>query len=234
MKKRFLLMSTGLICFSFVLLKSNNKLEKDLDFNLMLLEQVSLDNASLLKYIDRLKKEREDFKGEVIRLENELEKLNKKAVFDSSDLRKLSNVSERELKLALVDTNMLELVPYIIEAERRYNVNAIFITSLIANESAWNTSQKATTMNNITGFGVYNHKVTSRGKDFKSKADCIFATAQLLSESYLSKDGSFYNGKSVEGVNVRYCLNSDGTVDYNWSKTIISISNNLKKDINSF
>lgn len=211
---------------------------KDINYELenrsKLLEKASIDNKSLLEYKNTVEKENKLLEDKVIELEKYIAKLNEKAYFDSSDLTKVSKVTEKELKLVLINTNMVELVPYIIEAENRYGINALFMTGLIANESNWNTSQKATTMNNITGFGVFNYKVRSRGRNFDSKAECIMATAQLLSESYLDQDGSFYNGKGVEDVNIRYCLTEKGEVDYNWSKTIISIANNLKNEINSY
>ena len=219
-----------MIIFSII----NNNLKEELNKNLKLLEKASIDNASLVEYKDKIEKENIDLKQEITRLEKEIQTLTQKAVFDSSDLKKLSNVTEKELKTVLINTNMVELIPYIIEAEKRYEVNALFMTALIANESSWNTSQKAKTLNNITGFGVYNYKVNRRGRNFESKAQCIFATAELLSESYLDPSGSFYNGKSVEGVNIRYCLNDDGTVDYNWSNTIKSIAINLRNEINSY
>lgn len=200
----------------------------------ILLEKAASDNKVLVEYKNSKDNEIKVLRDRNTKLEDDIRLLTEKAQFDSNDISKPSNVLEKELKLALIETNMVELVPYIIEAEKRYGVNALFMAGLIANESSWNTSQKAKTMNNITGFGVFNYKVTSRGKDFKSKEHCIYATAQLLSESYLDPDGSFYNGKSVEGVNVRYCLNSDGTVDYNWSAIIKSIAQDLKNNINSY
>ena len=87
----------------------------------------------------------------------------------------------------------------LLNAEKEYNVNAIFLTSIVANESGWGTSKRAQTQNNLTGYAVYHD--LSRGTTFSSKDQCIYGTAKLLANNYLNPNGKYYNGTSIYDVN---------------------------------
>lgn len=96
-----------------------------------------------------------------------------------------------------------DLKPYaedFIKAEQDTGINAVFLASVAAIESGWNTSRVATTYNNVYGWtttgGTY--------KAFESVSTCISDTAQQIKSLYLSPDGAYFNGYSVDDVNIKY------------------------------
>ena len=102
------------------------------------------------------------------------------------------NLSEKELSMGLLG----ELSYYageFIDAEKKYGVNAVFLAAVAALESGW--GRYCFRPNNIFGWS---------GKDFESKEECIDFVASKIKEYYLSEDGKYYNGKTVEGINVCY------------------------------
>lgn len=150
-------------------------------------------------------------------------------VFNKSDVSIPSNATEEYLSDALEGTEIKDLAGTFIKAEKKYNVNSFFIAALVAHESGWGTSERAKNgSNNLTGFAVY--KDSSKGAYFETREDNIMATAKLLSEDYLNENGEHFNGKSVSGVNTKYCIGRNGHTDYNWSKSITEIAEDLSSE----
>jgi len=150
----------------------------------------------------------------------ELIQVNKKIVYNPYNLSEVSNITNKKLHKILGNTTMAGLEESFIQAEKEYHVNALFLVSLVATESSWNTSERANNgSNNLTGFSVYHN--ASRGGSFDTKGDCIMKTARLIKEDYLNTDGINYNGKSIWNVNMKYCETSK------WSGIINSIANGL-------
>lgn len=172
--------------------------------------------------------------------EERLESLKTYIYVDSNDLRVHSDITVEQLTKLLQGTQLENLAQDFINAQNIYGINAIFLTSLAANESGWGTSWLANNKNNLTGYQAY----PGREKDaryFETKADSIMRTAQLISEDYLNPNGKYHNGFSIESVNMKYCLYGDGSVNYNWTNTIkeimydlttrlVSVSEELKED----
>jgi uncharacterized FlgJ-related protein len=71
------------------------------------------------------------------------------------------------------------------------------LTAISALESSWGKSDLAKRKNNI--FGLKTKKY------FDTKTQCIDETASFLSQHYLSEDGKYFNGYTLEAINVRYC-----------------------------
>lgn len=111
------------------------------------------------------------------------------------------------------------LKPYagcFITAERETGVNAIFLASVAALESGWNTSEVAKERNNLFGW-------TSKSgyRAFESKEDCIAFVAERVKRNYLSPGGCYFEGYTVEAVNLHY----NGAPE--WERLI----NQIMKDI---
>lgn len=140
-------------------------------------------------------------------------------LYNKKDIRQKSNVSEEELSQMLKGTNMEELVPYLVDAEKNHNINALVLTGIIANNSDWNTSDRAEKYNNVSHLGVYDNN--AKGLVFNSKEECIDYTARLLSNEYLNEDGAYFNGYSLKNVSESFC-NSDV-----WVNNINNIIYNL-------
>lgn len=146
----------------------------------------------------------------------------KEIIYDPNDLTKPSNVTYNQLYNVLRNTALEGLTYSFIEAEKRHNVNALFLVGLAATESTWGTSRRVIEQNNLTGHGVYLE--TSRGSNFSSKEQSILKTARMLSEEYLNEKGECYNGKSIWAVNRKYSLHPNKTVNTEWSNIINEIA----------
>ena len=138
---------------------------------------------------------------------------------DFNNLTRPSNLKAEELYSLLSDTKLRDLSWTIIQCEKDYNVNAILLTSLIALESGWGTSDRANYQNNLSGFAVYNDN--SKGTYFASKEQCVIATAKMLQKDYLREDGVYFNGYGLDDVNIKY------SADKKWATKINAIAQKL-------
>lgn len=98
-----------------------------------------------------------------------------------------------------------ELAQDFLDAEAETSVNAVFLASIAALESGWGDSYAAEFRNNL--FGIIAADGTLRR--FESKRECIFYTANLLADNYLSEEGKHYRGGEVEDVAEVYASASD-------------------------
>lgn len=99
-------------------------------------------------------------------------------------------------------------------------VNAVFLMSVAALESGWGRHK----LNAYNLFGIYKYQPPSY-------AECISHTADLLSASYLTEGGPWYNGVTVAAVNVNYCLNPDGSPKASWTDQVSSIMADMYNQI---
>lgn len=216
------------------LLISTNKKYKSTTYEVQILNE-SIDKTNKLN--DTLNKENQALKNEKLELEEEIKKLKEelakypKAIYDNSDITKLSNITYNQLYLALDGTHMQGIVRYIINAEEEYGVNALFLTGLIANETGYGSSRRYKEDNNVGGYEVYTP--SSKGRSFSTKEESVYAVAKLLSEEYLSKDGKYHNGKSSYSINKLYCKSTSTGDAFDWHRVIDKIANELKEEINS-
>ena len=110
-------------------------------------------------------------------------------------------MSEEELEEALKH----ELKQYagdFLSAEEKHGVNAAFLAAIAAQESGW--GRYCFRENNIFGFGK---------KSFDSVPECIDYVAEYIAKHYISENGKYYHGKTVEGVSVCWC-------DEDWAKRV--------------
>lgn len=112
-------------------------------------------------------------------------------------------MSETELADQLHE--MSGLAADFLDAEAETGVNAVLLASIAALESGWGTSWAAETRNNLFGIMAADGSL----RRFESKRECIMYSAQLLADEYLSEDGSYYEGGTLESVAGIYC-ESDG------------------------
>lgn len=150
---------------------------------------------------------------------NQLNTLQAIPVFDPEDINILSESSVYHMNKALAGTELQPLAMYFIEAEKRFGINAFALAGIVALESAWGTSEIAQRDNNLTGYAVFDGQ--SYGKVFTSYEDCIYATAQLLNEDYISTQGKYYTGSSLYNINTKY------SSDKGWSVKVIRIAREL-------
>lgn len=151
--------------------------------------------------------------------------------YNSENVRELSNISISQLELILKGTGLEGSALYFVEAEKIYNINALFLVGIAALESSWGTSDLAKYRNNLTGFKAYNNSVSENATHFSSFKDSIMGTAKLLSEDYLTEGGIYFEGYSAYSVNLNFCKQNDGTPSLTWSQNISKIAKKSVKEI---
>lgn len=85
-------------------------------------------------------------------------------------------------------------------AERALGIDATFLAAVATLESGGGTSHLAQSKNNLFGWtnadGTY--------MDFETKQQCILYCANKIKEQYLTNDGQYFSGYTVEAVNQYY------------------------------
>lgn len=146
-------------------------------------------------------------------------------IYDNSNLKKCSSLTEEDLNIILKDTNLEEQSSFILEMESKYNINGVFLTALILNNSSYGTSERCILYNNYTNLAVYDDY--SQGMIFESPEECIEFTANLLCSEYLNEDGNYFNGYSLNDISKNFC-NSEIWIN-NINEISIDILNTLNK-----
>lgn len=144
--------------------------------------------------------------------------------FSSENVKLLSGASPEDIDSKLKGTELEGLGNDFANAERRYGINAWFLTGLAIHESGFGTSRIARDKNNLFGFTAYDGSPYESATSFSSKGESVDRTARYLSEHYLNPNGKYYNGLSVEAIGKRYAT------DPNWSGAINSRINSLLQE----
>ena len=102
------------------------------------------------------------------------------------------------------------------EAEKRYQVNALYLIAHSALESAWGRSQIAKDKNNFFGIAAYDTTPYDSAKSFDNVDKGILGAAKWIRENYID-EGRTYLGNKSSGMNVLYAS------DPYWGEKIASI-----------
>lgn len=105
-------------------------------------------------------------------------------------------------------------------AEKKYNINGIFLASIAIHESSWGTSQIANDKKNLFGYGSYDATPYESSFEFNEYAEGIETVAKSLVKYYLNPSGTkiydgetaaawYYNGPTLKGVNTRYASDTE-------------------------
>lgn len=111
------------------------------------------------------------------------------------------------------------LKPYakdFLKAERETDVNAAFLAAVAALESGWATSDASTEKNNLFGW-----MGTDGYMNFDSKTECVAYVAERIKALYLSPDGVYFSGYTVEDVNIQYNGNPE------WAEAVRQIMSDI-------
>lgn len=134
------------------------------------------------------------------------------------DVTEKSNTTVEQINAALKGTRLAGLGQAYIDAELKYQINAIYLVAITIHESAWGNSRLARNKNNISGFRAYDSNPYHDALYFATKDQCIMRTAQLLRDGYISR--GLYTIKAVGG---RYAT------DPKWSVKVHSIAKMIMK-----
>ena len=139
----------------------------------------------------------------------------------------ISGITEEEMKEVLLKTKgsktMMHLANAFVDAEKKYGVNAFFMAGIVALESGFATSRRALEDNNLTGYEVYSD--SSEGRLFSSHEESVLHTARHLSKNYLKEGAMYYNGLSVDAIQLMYC--PDEEEDKKWEYKVDYLASNF-------
>ena len=196
-------------------------------------ENLSLNNinSEIKNYedIENLRIEYEKFQKMVMEDENKEKNRIQGISYLRENVTVISNITEEEMKEVLINTTgsktMAHLANAFVKAEKEYGVNAFFMAGIVALESGFATSRRAVEDNNLTGYEVYSD--SSEGRLFSSHDESILHTARHLSKNYLKEDGIYYNGLSVDAIQLMYC--PDEGKDKRWEEKVDYLASNFLK-----
>jgi len=86
----------------------------------------------------------------------------------------------------------------------KYQINEMFFCGLIAAESGWNIAENHRSAYNYISL-MYKGKLIK----YSSEKEGLEVAAQKLHQNYLTEGGKYYNGKTINGVQKRFCPASD-------------------------
>ncbi len=165
----------------------------------VIIGQQGVEEAKAIKEYERqvaeLEKEIEIADQALDAMEKEVDVITHSEIWEM-DLSQPSGVTAEELA-PLLQGGTVGLEDAFIEAEKTHDVNALFLVSIAALESAWGTINFRP--NNMFGYGT---------SGYASKEDNIMAVAEGLGSNYLHPSGSLYSGTTATAVNARYATST--------------------------
>ena len=137
------------------------------------------------------------------------------------DLRKPTNYTAEELNkvyslMNIQGSRLAGKGEVFKEAEKRYQVNALYLMAHSALESAWGRSQIAKDKNNFFGIAAYDTTPYDSAKSFDNVDKGILGAAKWIRENYID-EGRTHLGNKSSGMNVFYAS------DPYWGEKIASI-----------
>jgi beta-N-acetylglucosaminidase len=151
---------------------------------------------------------------------------NRSEVNDYNVARPSGRTAE-QFEFILQGTKLAGLGQAIVDSEKEFSINGLFIVSVAQLESGYGTSYLARTKNNLFGlnaWGSTSSEITRRAYSYSSKALCVRAFSEIIRTKYLNKGRD-----TVKSISVIYCENATS-----WhNKICILLGKNIKK-INEF
>ncbi len=152
-----------------------------------------------------------------------VEEMPKTIVYNPKDLREKSNLTKDDIKRVLEGSKLQILADKYHQMEEKYGVNAIFLMALNMEESGHGNSYLAQVQNNLGGV-----KNRSGGfATFSSWEHSLEYIANLISTEYLHHGGLYYYGRSIYGVNTRYCEGNQ------WAHNLNAIATGILNKLNT-
>lgn len=213
----FMIFSFSMLSKYFIISGENLSLNNNIDNEIVTDEEIKKLNIEYEKLQARKKEEMIEAK----RIEG--------VTYLRENVTVISGITKEEMKEVLLNTTgsktMVHLSEAFVEAEKKYGVNAFFMAGIVALESGFATSRRAVEDNNLTGYEVYSD--SSEGRLFSSHEESVLHTAKHLSNNYLKEDAMYYNGLSVDAVQLMYC--PDEKEDKRWEEKVDYLASNFLK-----
>lgn len=162
-------------------------------------------NINYEEFLNHLEKKSEERRKLAEQEKARLEQIRKQNVnFYTHDISIPSGITANEMYSILKDTGMSDVASYIVEGEKQYGINALILAALVAEESGWGKSSRATgPTKNMTGYAVQNNR--SKGKSYVHRGHSVLDSASLLKD-YITPGGKYdVHGTSLKKVGNLYC-----------------------------
>lgn len=114
-----------------------------------------------------------------------------------------AGLSAGQLNTLVAGTGLANLGQAFLDAETDYGLNALFILSHAAIESAWGTSQLATGRNALFGLNAYDTN-PGAATGYATKADSVSGYASFMNSYYLHPGNMYYAGPTIGNIFVHY------------------------------
>ena len=212
----FVTINLTCLLFTFCWLDNNDKknIEEPISYNLReeLTTNVSLENVieEEVETYDELEQDDEGLIAEEPILEKNLQPIDR-----NYDIMIRTNLTREDLVRSLggIRGGMKPYIDAIIEAEKIYGINSLYLISALGYESGWGKYESG--YNNISGWVINGHFY-----NFNSKYECIMTTAAGLANDFIPDTGS-----DIVNVANRYCQ------DYGYLDTLLQIMSELQNNL---
>ncbi|MFC4800158.1 Ig-like domain-containing protein [Neobacillus sp. GCM10023253] len=149
------------------------------------------------------------------------------------DLRKPANITAADIinffNQKRPDSPLKNYAQSFIDAQNKYGVNAQYLVAHAIWETGWGFSNLSLYKHNLFGYGAYDSCPFTCGYYFPNYGDSLNYQAFIVRQNYLNETGSYYNGPTLTGMNVRYAT------DPNWANGIANLMLSMKPfDANSY
>jgi hypothetical protein len=115
----------------------------------------------------------------------------------------------------------------VIDASKKYVINATYIVSHAILETGWGTSKIYKQKNNLFGWSAFDDSPYASATGFPSREACIDYVMGKVNELYLSPTGKYFRkapcvGNKLFGMNVEYAAEAD------WGANIATIARQME------
>ncbi len=142
------------------------------------------------------------------------------------DLRKPANITAIDIiaffNKKRPDSPLKNYAQSFIDTQNKYGVNAQYLVAHAIWETGWDGSNLRNYKHNLYGYSAYDVCPFTCGYYFPTGGDSINFEGYIVRRDYLNENGSFYNGPTLTGMNVRYAT------DPNWANGIANLMQSIK------
>ena len=142
------------------------------------------------------------------------------------DLRKPANITAQDIinffNQKRPDSPLKNYAQSFIDAQNKYGVNAQYLVAHAIWETGWGGSNLRNYKYNLFGYGAYDSCPFTCGYYFPTGGDSINFEGYIVRRDYLNETGSYYNGPTLTGMNIKYAT------DPNWKNGIANLMQSIK------
>ena len=181
--------------------------------------------ANISKYLKNNYSTKEKLQEKITEFEKENKELRSRGQNVKLSCIGKSNITSEQLEKVLTNSNLVGLSNSFLAAEQETNVNAVCLTAIAIHESGWGTNQLTIQKNNIMSICAYDWNPLGAATTYKTKTACILDGAWLLKHDYLTETGKYFNGATLDGINVKYAT------DKSWASKVRNIISQIMKGV---